>query len=207
MSGLLDALSPSRPRVPGVQLVDASAALLAAVQILAAIHARESGPQLVDVSLLSGAQAMMPGAIAEAQNEVTDERSIFDELRGGPRNDVYRCADGAWIAVTPLEDAFWNRFCQGLRRDGYLGSHEEPTSGALQRIFSSRTCGVWCEWLRDEDVPAAPVHSVREALHLLRDPVRPPPALGQDSAAILRDLGYDSAEINELVTRGVVRTG
>ena len=43
--------------MPGVQLVDAAAALLAATRILAALHAARTGPQYVDVSLAEAAAA------------------------------------------------------------------------------------------------------------------------------------------------------
>ena len=47
---------------------------------------------------------------------------------GSPRYNIYRTADGRFLAAAPLEDRFWNNFCDGDR----------PRSGIPRRCRRSR---------------------------------------------------------------------
>lgn len=211
VSGLLDALFPDRPHVPGVQLVDAAGALLATVRILAALHAAHRRPQYLDVSLYEGARALMPAAVVEALSD-RDSLPLLDILRGSERNDVYRCADGRWLAVTPLEDAFWQRLRALLEREGFLEPGVQPTSRDLHDIFRRRASDDWYVLLSAADVPCAPVRSTHQAE---RDPAAHDdldrsegnaPALGEHTAMVLEELGCSAAEIADLHGAGVIRT-
>lgn len=62
--------------------------------------------------------------------------------------------------------------------------------------------------IREIDSPVGPVRVIDSALRLSDSPARhdPIPALGQDTETILRELGYDTAEIEELTVCSQARS-
>jgi crotonobetainyl-CoA:carnitine CoA-transferase CaiB-like acyl-CoA transferase len=113
------------------------------------------------------------------------------------------------------------------------GPGQDPVRAFLREIFVTKTKSEWIEWFRGRDVAFAPLRTLPEALEdahfkargmVLKDargwdhlgvPIRfqeepgrarfDPPAHGQHTAAVLRGLGYDDADIARLESRGVVR--
>lgn len=220
IAGLLDALTPGTPRVPGVQVVDAASAFLAAIRILAALRATGAGPQHLDVSLVTAAQALMPVAIADVAGGPSPGRSLMELLRGSERNDLYCCSDGRWLALSPLEEPFWQRLCAALRDEGAIEPDETPTSERLHDVFRGRTSAEWFSMLAAAGVPVAPVRSVRDAMQrppgapFLADPsgadalearVDGVPEHGQHTAECLAALGYAEEQIGALAAEGVIR--
>ena len=206
VTGLLDVLSPGAPRVPGVQLVDAAGALLAALRILAALHGVSDQPQYLDVSLTDGARALMPVITAEALAGPSFGRSIVDLLRGSPRNDLYRCADGRWLALSPVEEPFWERLCAVLEQDGAIQPGASPTTERLRAVFLQRDRAAWLERLTDADLPCAPVCTVWEDLeHRGAIASGRAPLLGEHTRSWLQALGYPPDRIAELERRRIIR--
>lgn len=189
-SGLLDALLPGRPAVLGIQLVDAASALVAVIRILAALHARDAGPQFLDVPMLAGAGALMPAAFLELGQrgtggladgrgrsrpdassppdsdedgeEIYGVRPMSEVLRGSERYNLFKCADERWIAVTPLEDRFWSNLREMLAAEGMISGEKPLTSEVLRRVFGRRGSSEWLRILNAADVPAALVRSLEE---------------------------------------------
>ena len=112
-------------------------------------------------------------------------------------------------------------------------AHRDELHASLAARFAERTRAEWLALLAEAAVPAAPVNEVPDvladpqvaALDLLQElgglpVVRPPlsadgeplahraaaPELGADTRAILRELGYDDAEIDAFERDGVVRS-
>lgn len=211
LTGLLDALCPGTPRVPGVQVVDAAAALLAAVRILAALRAAGSGPQYLDVSLLQAARALMPAVLAEEALDRPQKPSLIDLLRGSERYGLYRCADGRWLALTPLEEAFWQRLCAFLEKHGWITRNGAPSTETLGDVFQLRNCDDWFRELSAADIPCAPVRTVQEAAAHGIDAGTDgagshgtSPRHGEHTGTWLAALGYSSREIEQLAAERVI---
>jgi crotonobetainyl-CoA:carnitine CoA-transferase CaiB-like acyl-CoA transferase len=95
------------------------AAYMAMNAILAALFQRERrgvGEHL-DIAMADAVVPMtaLPFAEYQAKGKVT-ERGAF-QLSGGLANyNVFRCADGKFIALGSLEPKFWNQICAALNK-------------------------------------------------------------------------------------------
>ena len=86
---------------------------------------------------------------------------------GSPRYQVYRTADGRFLAVAPLEQRFWDVFCDRIelpaeRRDD--APDPEATRNAVARIIASGTAAHWQERFAGQDCCCTLVASLEEAL-------------------------------------------
>jgi crotonobetainyl-CoA:carnitine CoA-transferase CaiB-like acyl-CoA transferase len=89
---------------------------------------------------------------------------------GSPRYNVYRTADGKFLAAAPLEQKFWETFCEliGLAarfRDD--AQDEQATKAEVARIIAARAAPYWQDLFAGQDVCCCIVASIEEAL---RDP-------------------------------------
>lgn len=150
----------------------AGGALFLAVGMLSAlIAARESGRgQVVDTAIVDGVAAMLSSVNGLRQAGIFGLEAGTNILDGGAYfYDVYRCADGGYIALGAIEEKFMDEF---VRRLGL-----EPTSlppqvdpnrwpegrAILAEIFKSRDRDVWASLFADSDACVSPVLSMEES--------------------------------------------
>lgn len=177
LGGLLDANrgADGHPVLPGAQVADMTGGLLAAIGILAALHARErtGRGQVVDVSLLEGVLALMAVPLTRALAAGTPgaEGAAPSELAGAfACYRVYRCRDGRHLTVGALEPKFWQRLCHALGRPDLAarqwetGPRQQEAVQAIERLFASRDRGEWVAALSAEDVCVEPVLGPADAL-------------------------------------------
>ena len=137
------------------------------------LQARASGKgQMIDAAIVDGAAlftAMMHGMLADGRWSTRRGENLLDS--GCPYYDVYRCADGEYVAVGALEDKF---FAELADRLGVAG---EPTFGPgrtdparwpairsrLTELFASGTRDEWMARFAAADACVAPVLSPTEA--------------------------------------------
>jgi alpha-methylacyl-CoA racemase len=146
--------------------------LLLAFGVLAAMHEshRSGRGQVVDAAITDGAALLA---------------TLFHGLRaagvwagaGGPHPldstapyyDTYRCADGRWIALGPLERPFFERLVAlcGLGDDA-LAQQWDPArwpamKSRVAAVVAAKTRDEWCALLEGTDICFAPVLDVDEA--------------------------------------------
>jgi alpha-methylacyl-CoA racemase len=139
---------------------------------------------------------------------------------GSPRYQIYRTADARFLAAAPLEQRFWERFCELIGLEARLRNDAlDPAStiDRIARVIGARDAAHWQEVFRGEDVCCAIVRSLEEALedphfcgrglfdHTLRADGRSVPAVPVPIAPGFRDpasRGHpELGEANELLDR------
>jgi alpha-methylacyl-CoA racemase len=120
LAGVLDQIGTAGgpPAQSNLQIADlAGGALTCTVGILAAvIGARASGQgTFVDSSMMDGALAMQPIALATLRQDGAVPRRGTGMLTGGlPNYNLYRCRDGKYLAVGALEPKFFMKLLSVL---------------------------------------------------------------------------------------------
>lgn len=86
---------------------------------------------------------------------------------GSPRYNIYRTADGRYVAAAPLEEKFWRRFCDILELEEDLrddSKNPEATKTAVADRIASHTSDEWRKRFEGEDICTTVVRDIREAL-------------------------------------------
>jgi crotonobetainyl-CoA:carnitine CoA-transferase CaiB-like acyl-CoA transferase len=161
-----------RPVVLGVEIVDITSGMNAAIGILAALLAREvtGEGQFIDISMLDCTVSLLPMeagyclGMGEAPPEAT--------LNALPHYGIFETADGDYLVLGIVhEDWFWRELCdvldmgdvRDLNTAERIAGKDELVS-RLQDIFLTRGLQEWLEKLAGYDIPYSKVNSVAEAL-------------------------------------------
>lgn len=161
------ALAPTAA-LPAIPVADLIGAWSAVTAILAALHERQSTGQgsHIDAALLdAGLHANLLSWSAEAGGHkgVGEPLPLTGAL---PCYNLYKTADGAWIALGALEPHFWYRFCNAVGRLDLVGKQYSSSPRArrkVEELIRSRTRAEWMDVFAREDIPAEPVLSAKEA--------------------------------------------
>jgi crotonobetainyl-CoA:carnitine CoA-transferase CaiB-like acyl-CoA transferase len=165
------------PTKSGLSLVDYSGGLVAAISILAGVHAaRRDGVGMdCDVSLFDTAVSMLTyPAIWHLNGEFEPKRTHHSAHPSLVPFQAFQASDG-WIVVACPKEKFWQRLAVAVERPELAADERFATFGArrthadellpiLDGIFGSRTAQEWLEVLRAAGVPTGPVNSVSQAL-------------------------------------------
>ena len=133
------------PPVPPLSIIAdlGAGGLLLAYGIACALFERgtSGAGQVVDAAMLDGT-ALFMGPWFEAQQAGTwnDARGTNNLDTGAPYYDVYRCADGEYVAVGALEPQFYARLLEGLELDAAALPDRQDRANweALRAIFAAR---------------------------------------------------------------------
>lgn len=193
-AGVLDQIraADATPVIPNIQIADIlGGASTAVTQILAALWqvARGGDGAFLDVSMTHAiracnvvAQAALENADAEhaALAASTELAAGHGLLNGGvPCYNIYKTADGRWLAVGALELKFWEKLCRALGREDWASRHWSlgqaaggPDAASLTRELAARIAtqplAAWLALLEPLDCCVSPVLTVEEARrHLL----------------------------------------
>ncbi len=175
LSGALHAIGEpgGKPVVPLNLVADCGGgAMLLVVGVLAAaLEARTSGKgQVVDAAMTDGSALLMTMMYTlKAMGNWTQERGS-NLLDGGAHfYDTYRCADGKYISIGPIEAQFYTLFLQktGITDPDFKQQWERARWPELKTRLAAhletRTRDEWCALLEGSDACVAPVLDMDEA--------------------------------------------
>ena len=230
ITGLLHGIGPKdRPAVPINYLGDyAGGGMMLAFGMVSALLAVAAGAagQVVDAAMSDGAAligAMTYGLRAAGHWRDEREANLLDG--GVPNYAIYRCADGKFLAIGAIEPQFQEALFKGLALNPGASREEIAT------VIRSRTRDQWAAHFAGTDACAAPVLDLEEApVHphniarrtfvdldgvfqpapaprycgMQLDRPDPPRAEGEDSEAILGELGFSAEDVRALRADGVL---
>jgi crotonobetainyl-CoA:carnitine CoA-transferase CaiB-like acyl-CoA transferase len=161
----------------GYQVADLVGGLFLALSCVGGmLKALKTGKgERVQISLLDCQLAMLTW---QAENYFISGKQPFATGARHPviaPSDIYPCADGKFIAVSPTGQQFWEQFCAAIGRSELASdprfktpksrvANVAPLTEILTEMFRSRTSAEWGEKLFSERVPASPVNGVAEAV-------------------------------------------
>lgn len=174
ISGALHAIGTADKPTPPLNVVGdmGGGALYLAFGLLAGIlNARETGRgQVVDCAIAEGAAHLMAvfyGLFAEGRWK--DERAANALDGGAPFYNTYKCADGGWISVGPIEPHFYALLLDkaGIDAADLPAQYERSAWPAMREkfaaVFAKKTRDEWCALLEGSDACFAPVLGLKEA--------------------------------------------
>jgi crotonobetainyl-CoA:carnitine CoA-transferase CaiB-like acyl-CoA transferase len=152
------------------------AGVFAALGILGALYRRETGRPAEYVSTSMWSTAMWSNwrdlnLIANTGKPADDYGNL------GSRYSMYATADDRAILVCPIEQKFWERFCDALDLpDGWAArgtwstvSHADYGYDDERPLIAERirkmTLDDWCAQLEEAEIPFAPLLSAEEAMN------------------------------------------
>jgi alpha-methylacyl-CoA racemase len=137
--------------------------LLAFGMLAGILSAQRTGRgQVIDCAMVDGAALVSALTWSlKAAGMWKDERGTNLLDTGAPYYDVYRCADGKWVAIGALEPQFFATLAGkvGLSR----AQHDPRLREELTAIFASRERAHWDALLEGSNGCYAPVMSLSEA--------------------------------------------
>ena len=139
--------------------------------VCALLEAQRSGRgQVVDAAMTDGAASLMSsiyGLFGAGLHTAERGTNVLDA--GAPYYEVYRCADGEYVSVAPIEKKFRDDLLVRLGLDAATFPDVEDRAQwpqartILAETFARKPRGEWCKLLEGTDVCFAPVLSMAEA--------------------------------------------
>ncbi len=161
----------------GYQIADLAGGLYLALGTLGALFkALKSGQgRKVQVSLLDCQIALLTW---QAQNYFISGEVPHANGARHPMiapSEVFRCADGEWLAVSPTGEGFWRDFCKALGQPGLASdprfespkariANVDALAAVLTKAFAAKPAKQWEEEFFAARVPAGKVYDVAEAV-------------------------------------------
>lgn len=165
------------PTKTGLSLVDYSGGYVAAISLLAGVHAaRRSGVGMdCDVSLFDTAVSLLTYLGTWAASRGYEPKRMKNSAHPSLFPfQAFPTSDG-WIMVACAKEKFWLRLVEAMELDDLAGDpaysdfagrmeRREELSRVLEDRFGQKTTDEWVAILHENGVPCGPVHDVEEAL-------------------------------------------
>lgn len=159
------------PCLPTTQAADiAGGAYPAVINILLALMQSQRTGRGCHLDIAMADATLTLGWWQFAQGQVDRWPAMNDHLLTGasPRYRLYRTADDRFLAVAPLEQKFWEVFCDAIDLPRVLwDDHIDPVASieGVARILRSRSAEHWLDALATKDVCCSLVRSAAEVFH------------------------------------------
>jgi crotonobetainyl-CoA:carnitine CoA-transferase CaiB-like acyl-CoA transferase len=167
----LSAGTDGAPVIPPALIADiAGGAYPAVINILLALQQRaQTGKGCrLDIAMTDQLFPLLYWALGNVWGAGRWPRPGGELVTGGsPRYQIYRTADHRFFAAAPLEQRFWDRFCQLIGLEERYRDDARDPAGTIARvagIISTQPAAHWEELFRGEDVCCAIVRTLEEAL-------------------------------------------
>jgi len=163
--------SDGAPVLPPVLAADlAGGALPAVVNILLALRRRDRSGEgaYLDISMADNLLPLVYWGLGEGF-ATGQWPSAGDALvtGGTPRYQIYRTADGRYLAAAPLEDKFWSEFCTLIELPEPLRDPNADggvVKAAIASLIGARTAETWRSAFQGRDVCCSIVATLKEAV-------------------------------------------
>ena len=169
--------SDREPVLPPLALADMIAGLYGAFAVTTALRARDQGKtrgQIIDLSLLESMFSVLgPEAAIYQVTGTVKERVGSASNTSSPRN-VYRCADGKYVALSASIQSMAQRLFQAIGRADMIDDprfrtntkrvkNRAPVDEAVGAWFATKTRDQALDAMRAAEVTVGPVYDIADA--------------------------------------------
>ena len=87
---------------------------------------------------------------------------------GSPRYNIYKTSDGSYVAAAPLEDRFWNKFCESIelpKKFIKMQNNQEKVIQEIRKIIGQKEKNYWLDVFNKADCCCSIVKSIEEAIN------------------------------------------
>ena len=87
---------------------------------------------------------------------------------GSPRYNIYKTSDGSYVAAAPLEDRFWNKFCEAIelpKKFIKMQNDQEKVIEEIRKIIGQKEKNYWLDVFNKADCCCSIVKSIQEAIN------------------------------------------
>lgn len=167
----LSAGTDGAPVIPPVLIADlAGGAYPAVTNILLALRRRDKSGEGAYLDVSMGENLLTLAYWGLGSGFAADEWPGGSDALvtgGSPRYQIYRTADGRYLAAAPIEDKFWDNFCSiiGLAEAMRLSEADEAEAiAAVGKIVATKTAAEWTAIFAGKDVCCSIVASLKDAV-------------------------------------------
>ncbi len=164
------------PPRTGISLGDSLASLYAVQGVLMALYWRDvrgGTGQVVDVSLVEASYSMLEGAVAEYAEAGVVPGPSGSRLTGIAPSNIYRSAEGKWVAIGANQDTVFARLCAAMGRGdlaedprfaGHVarGEHQDELDDLVAAWAATLGTDRLIAVLEEHGVPTSTVNSVED---------------------------------------------
>lgn len=145
--------------------------LLAFGIVCALLRAQKTGEgDVIDAAICDGTAALMaPVYMWLACNRWQNQRSSNRLDGAAPYYGVYKCSDGKWVSIAPIEEKFWDLFLSLLELgpeqvgDRHDQSRWPDIRRGFEAIIAAKPREHWCRLFEGTDICFAPILDLEEA--------------------------------------------
>lgn len=174
LAGVLSLIGPrdGPPYLPSNYIADyAGAALQGLIGILIALAAREKTGkgQFVDISYVDGVISLLAQEAPNYfQTGVVPRRGKTMLTGGVPWVNVYKCKDGEYITIAPIETHLYENLCRAIDKEELISKQfatpeeNEKIKVTLTEVFMTKTRDEWFKFFEDKNTCVGPVYYLNE---------------------------------------------